>query len=129
MNEKLDKLALNVGRSLLGIYFVLPGVAKFADWQRHVDLMVKHDIPLAEPLLFIAGVANIVLGGLLLANKQVWLAAYACVAYILVINVCLHDFWNYTGVEGAHELQNFVKNLGILAGCLMLASYARTSKH
>ncbi len=128
MNKKLDTVALTVGRSLLGVYFVLPGLAKFASWQMHVDMMVKHNIPLAEPLLFIAGLANLILGGLLLANKQVWLAAYGCVAYILVINLCLHDFWNYTGIEGAHELQNFVKNLGILAGCLVLASYARTSK-
>ena len=129
MNKKLDTVALTVGRSLLGGYFVLPGLAKFASWQMNVDMMVKHNIPLAEPLLFIAGLANLILGGLLLANKQVWLAAYGCVAYILVINLCLHDFWNYTGIEGAHELQNFVKNLGILAGCLVLASYARTSKN
>jgi putative oxidoreductase len=128
MNKKIDTVALTVGRSLLGIYFVLPGLAKFGSWQMHVDLMVKHNIPLAEPLLFIAGIANIVLGGLLLANKQVWLAAYGCAAYIVVINFSLHDFWNYTGVEGAHETQNFAKNVGILAGCLMLASYSRLAK-
>jgi putative oxidoreductase len=27
-------------------------------------------------------------------------------------------------MEGAHELQNFVKNLGILAGLLVLAGYS-----
>ena len=128
MNPKIDAMALTAGRSLLGIYFVLPGLAKFGSWQTHVDLMLRHNIPLAEPLLFIAGLANLILGGLLLANKQVWLAAYGCVAYILVINFCLHDFWNFTGIEGGHETQNFVKNLGILAGCLVLASYSRQAQ-
>jgi putative oxidoreductase len=35
----------------------------------------------------------------------------------------LHDFWNFSGLEGEHEGQNFFKNLGILAGCLMLAGF------
>jgi putative oxidoreductase len=42
---------------------------------------------------------------------------------ILLINVNLHDFWNvYEGVNPERETQNFVKNLGILAGLLVLAA-------
>lgn len=121
----LDKLALATGRILLGLYFILPGLAKFADWQTHIDLMLRHAVPLTGPLLAVAGIANLVLGGLLLANRQVWLAAYGCAAYILVINFALHDFWNFSGMEGRHETQNFVKNLGIFAGCLVLAGFSR----
>jgi putative oxidoreductase len=51
------------------------------------------------------------------------LAAYGCALYIVIINFNLHDFWNFSGMEGQHETQNFVKNLGILAGCLMLAGF------
>jgi putative oxidoreductase len=40
----------------------------------------------------------------------------------------LHDFWNFDGMEGAHELQNFVKNLAVLAGLLVLASTAPKSR-
>ena len=121
--HKADAAALVAGRVLLGLYFVLPGLAKFIDWQTHIELMQRHNIPLADPLLLIAGIANLVLGGLLLANRHVRLAAYGCALYILVINFSLHDFWNFSGIEGAHETQNFVKNLGILAGCLMLAGF------
>ena len=31
-----------VGRVLLGLYFLVPGIAKFADWDRHVTLMETH---------------------------------------------------------------------------------------
>jgi putative oxidoreductase len=35
----------------------------------------------------------------------------------------LHDFWNiYDGVDAERETQNFVKNLGIFAGLLLLAA-------
>ena len=123
--SQLDNAALIIGRSLLGLYFIGPGIAKFLDWQMHVDLMTHHNVPLIEPLLFITAIANLVLGGLLISNRLVWMAAYGCVAYIIVINFYLHDFWNMVGIEAKHEMQNFFKNIGILAGCLMLASYSR----
>ena len=123
--SQLDNVALIIGRSLLGLYFIGPGIAKFLDWQMHVDLMTHHNVPFIEPLLFIAAIANLVLGGLLISNRLVWMAAYGCVAYIIVINFYLHDFWNMVGIEAKHETQNFLKNIGILAGCLMLASYSR----
>ena len=124
-NSQLDNAALIIGRSVLGLYFIGPGIAKFLDWQMHVDLMTHHNVPFIQPLLFIAAIANLVLGGLLISNRLVWLAAYGCVAYIIVINFYLHDFWNMVGIEAKHETQNFFKNIGILAGCLMLASYSR----
>jgi putative oxidoreductase len=35
----------------------------------------------------------------------------------------MHDFWNvYEGLSQAHETQNFVKNLAIMAGLLVLSS-------
>ncbi len=47
----------------------------------------------------------------------------------LLVNFNLHDFWNFSGIEGVHQTQNFVKNLGILAGYLMLAGFmARREK-
>jgi len=128
-HDAINNIALTVGRSLLGLYFVLPGLAKFADWQMHVDLMQRHNVPMIEPLLLVAALANLVLGGLLITKRYVWLAAYGCVAYIVLINFYLHDFWNFSGVEGMHETQNFVKNLGILAGCLMLAGYSRAAQN
>ena len=122
--KKAQLISLRTGQVLLGLYFVLPGLAKFADWQTHIDLMARHNVPFADPLLLIAAIANLVLGGLLIANRHVGYAAYGCAASILVINFSLHDFWNFSGVEGAHETQNFVKNLGIMAGCLILAGFS-----
>ena len=125
-SQRIDEFALPVGRTLLGLYFVLPGFAKFANWPMHIELMHHHNVPFTAPFLLLAGIANLLLGCMLLSNRNVRLAAYGCAVYIIVININLHDFWNFSGIEGAHETQNFVKNLGILAGCLMLAGF--TSK-
>ena len=125
MGREKKPLALHIGRVLLGLYFIVPGISKFADWERHIQLMQHHDIGFTAPLLAVAGVANIILGVLLIANRQLVFAAYVCVFYVLIINFSLHDFWNFTGIEAMHETQNFVKNLAILAGLLVLAGQAQ----
>ena len=122
--QNFDTFSLTAGRILLGLYFVLPGMAKFLDWQTHIDLMGRHNISPAEPLLIVAGVSNLVLGAMLLTGHHLRVSAYGCALYIIIINFNLHDFWNFSGLEGQHEAQNFFKNLGILAGCLMLAGFA-----
>jgi len=112
-----------VGRSLLGLYFLLPGVAKFLDWERHISLMETHEMPLIAPLLVTAGICQIMGGICLLVNRQVVIAALGLAVMVLLININLHDFWNaYEGVNPEREAQNFVKNLGIFAGLLVLAS-------
>ena len=53
------------------------------------------------------------------------LTALGFVVYVLLVNLMLHDFWNdHAGVSSDREMQNFVKNLGILAGLLVLAGQA-----
>ena len=112
-----------VGRSLLGLYFLLPGVAKFLDWERHISLMETHEMPLIAPLLVTAGICQIMGGICLLVNRQVVIAALGLAVMVLLININLHDFWNiYEGVNPEREAQNFVKNLGIFAGLLLLAA-------
>ena len=88
-------------------------------------MMQHHNIPYALPLLYIAGVAQVIGALLLFANHYVRFTSLGFVLYIIVINVLMHDFWHFTGTEAAHELQNFIKNLGILAGLLVLAGMSR----
>jgi putative oxidoreductase len=86
-------------------------------------LMETHGMIMVPVLLALAGIIQIGASICLLINKQVALCALALAGMVLVINVSLHDFWNvYEDVNTQHELQNFVKNLGIFAGLLLLAA-------
>ncbi|WP_220745261.1 DoxX family protein [Shewanella colwelliana] len=114
---------VTIGRVLLALYFLLPGVMKFISWDMHVALMQKHNMVMIPVLLAAAGVFQITAALALLLNRYTGLVSLLLAGLVLVINVSLHDFWNFSGVEGAHEMQNFVKNLGILAGLLVLAGY------
>ncbi|CED56993.1 putative uncharacterized protein, DoxX family [Aliivibrio wodanis] len=120
----MNTLLLTVGRVLLALYFLVPGIMKFVSWDMHIQLMEKHDMPFVPVLLGLAGIFQIGAAILLIANRFTWIVALLLAGLVLVINVSLHDFWNYSGLEGAHEMQNFIKNLGILAGLLVLSGHS-----
>ena len=118
------KLVLtHVGRSLLALYFLLPGIMKFLAWDMHVTLMEDHGMTMVAVLLALAGIVQIGASVCLLLNRQVVICALGLAGMVLLINLNLHDFWNvYEGVDAEHETQNFVKNMGIFAGLLLLAA-------
>ena len=114
---------VHTGRGLLALYFLLPGVMKFIQWDMHIALMETHDMAMAPVLLAVAGVTQVGASVCLFLNKQVVICALGLAAMVLLINLNLHDFWNvYEGVDTKHETQNFFKNMGIFAGLLLLAA-------
>lgn len=122
--SNVNTILLTAGRVLLALYFLVPGLMKFVSWDMHIQLMEKHDMPFVPVLLGLAGIFQIGAAILLIANRFTWIVALLLAGLVLVINVSLHDFWNYTGLEGAHEMQNFIKNLGIFAGLLVLSGHS-----
>ena len=60
----------------------------------------------------------------LLAGYKTQLMAFLLAGLTLVINLFMHDFWNMSeGVQQAHEMQNFIKNLAIMAGLMYVAGH------
>ncbi len=119
----LKNLLINIGRVLLALYFLLPGIGKFIAWDDQVALMEAHDMKMVPVLLAVAGIIQILGSISLLLNKYVVICALGFAAMTILININLHDFWNvYESVNAEREAQNFYKNLGIFAGLLLLAA-------
>jgi len=130
MNPLLDKLSLPMdiaGRVLLGAYFLVPGVTKVVGFAGTLAYMELHGVPFALPLLLLTIPLQVGGGLALIANWNARTAAFLLAGLTLLINVFMHDFWNdYPGGNPQHELQNFIKNLGIFAGLLLLAGRKAT---
>ena len=120
----MSNISVTIGRVLLGLYFLLPGLMKAAAPDQTVAYMESHNIAFAAPLMWIATITNIVGGLLLISGRHVKLVAFGFVIYVLLVNALLHDFWNVGEAMVERETQNFIKNLGILAGLLVLAGFA-----
>jgi len=119
---KLQKLLTTMGSSLLALYFLVPGVLKFVAWSEHIEMMQQHQLPMPTLLLALAGLTQITTALFILFKRHVAWAALYLALLTLAINLGMHDFWNYEGVTAQHETQNFIKNLGIFAGLLLLSA-------
>ncbi|MEO0589246.1 MAG: DoxX family protein [Pseudomonadota bacterium] len=122
----MSNISVTIGRILLGLYFLLPGLMKVAAPEPTITYMESHNIAFAAPLMWIAAITNIIGGLLLISGRHVKLVAFGFVIYVLLVNGLLHDFWNVGEAMVERETQNFIKNLGILAGLLVLAGFAPT---
>ena len=120
----MNTMLLTLGRVLLALYFLVPGIMKFVSWDMHIQLMEKHNMPFVPVLLALAGIFQIVAALMLIANRLTGIVALLLAGLVLVINISLHDFWNFSGLDAAHEMQNFIKNLGIFAGILVLSGHS-----
>ena len=126
LDPLLDRLSRPMdltGRVLLGLYFVVPGLMKVGGFAGTLAYMKLHGVPFALPLLLLTIPLQVGGGLALMANWNTRTAAFLLAGMTLVINVFMHDFWNdYPGGDPQHEIQNFIKNLGIFAGLLLLAA-------
>ena len=119
----MEKTFITIGRGLLGLYFLYPGVTKIPSYNFMVEYMTLHNIPFVTILLPITILLQVVLGLMLMTGYRIKESAIILAVLTLFINFGMHDFWNqYPNTDAGHELQNFVKNLGIFAGLLVLSA-------
>ena len=125
----MEKTFITVGRVLLGLYFLLPGISKIPTYAGTTEYMLLHNIPLATILLPITIVLQVGLGVMLIIGYRIKESALILAALTIFINIGMHDFWNeYPNTDAGHETQNFVKNLAIFAGLLVLSATDRVQQ-
>ena len=125
LNQKIDSLMMVVGRVLLGIYFLLPGLGKILTYSDNIILLTSKGVPLTPIALPLTILIEVILGAMLIVDRYIKMSSMILFALTLLINIFIHDFWNLSGVMQSHEAQNFYKNMGVAAGLLILASTAK----
>ncbi len=123
MMQSLRSLCPLAGRTILGLYFVLPGaLLKILDPAGTSEYMAAHGMVMI-PLFLGLTIALQLGGGLsLILGYRASLSAFLLAGLTLVISLVMHDFWSVEdALQRAHETQNFVKNLGIMGGLLAIA--------
>lgn len=125
----MEKIYITTGRILLGLYFLYPGITKIPRYDFMVEYMSLHNISLINILLPVTIVIQIVFGLMLIAGYRIKESAIVLAGLTIFINLGMHDFCNeYPNTNASHEMQNFVKNLGIFAGLLVLIGANKVSQ-
>lgn len=115
--------SLLTGRFLLGMYFVVFGLFKIPGYSATTEYMANHDVPLIAVLLPVTIILQVGLGTALIIGFRARIAGFLLAGVTLMISLFMHDFWTMAeGMERSHETQNFIKNMGIMAGLLIVAA-------
>jgi putative oxidoreductase len=110
------------GRWLLAAYFALPGLMKVFDFDGTAAYMAAHGMVLVPVFLVLTIVMQIGGAFCLAVGYRVRLTSFLLAGLVLVISCVMHDFWNITdALQQQHETQNFIKNMAIMAGLMVLA--------
>jgi putative oxidoreductase len=122
MNDSSRYTSL-VGRIFLSIVFLLSGVMKITAFSQILPMMQAKGFPLPGVSLGIAAAVELIGAALLITGYQARLSAWVLFVYLIVATFVFHNFWAAQGMEQQTQLINFLKNVAIMGGLLMVAAF------
>ena len=119
MKNNTDIL-LPLGRAALGVLFFVSGLLKIGGFAGVAGYMASQGLPIANILL--VGVIILEVGGglLMITGWQARLEALALALFLIPTTVVFHAFWAADAAHYQDQLTNFLKNLSIFGGMLLL---------
>jgi len=118
--QNTSKLSYPAGRAFLGALFFISGINKILGFSYVAGWMTSSGLPFA-PLLLAATIAIEVGGGLMLITG--WQARWAALAiglFLIPTTFVFHAFWSADAASYQNQLTQFLKNLAILGGMLLV---------
>ena len=114
-----------LARLLISAIFVQGAFGKITGWSGQAAYMKSRGLP--PPLIpAMLGIALVIetLGVLsLLTGLWARAAAFIMFLYLGAVSVLLHNFWTMSAMQGGMMQTQFLKNVGIMGGLLMIAAY------
>jgi putative oxidoreductase len=119
-----------IGRVLLSVVFILSGYAKAIDpsgilaspGTKHFMDLVAGGAPAPLWLGYLIAAIELLGGLAVLLGFQTRLAAWGLFIWVIIATYLGHPFWTMEGAARAANQVQFLKNLAILGGLLLLAS-------
>ena len=116
-----SKWQLVLGRVLLSAIFILSGLGKLPHFHDIAGMMASKGIPLASVALVITLLIEIGGGLLLLTGYKARYAALVIALWLIPVTLVFHHFWGIPADQQQEQMVNFLKNVAIMGGLLVLA--------
>ena len=123
MNTPIQNVTILVGRILLGLLFILSGFGKIAGFEGTVGYIASQHLALPTVLAVLTIVVELGGGLALMAGLYTRQAVVALAVFSLLTAVVFHNFWAAPQGEQMMQQINFMKNLAIAGGMLVVAAF------
>ncbi|HEV7574674.1 MAG TPA: DoxX family protein [Caldimonas sp.] len=119
----LQSSTVLVGRVLLGLIFVLSGFAKISGFDGTAGYIASKGMPLPQLVAALTIVVELGGGLALMAGLYTRQIVVVLAVFTLLAGVIFHNFWAAPPAEHMAQQINFLKNLSIAGGMLVLAAF------
>ena len=120
---KAQQFAALGARILLVVIFIFSGISKIGGWEGTSQFMAAQGMPLV-PFFLVGAIALNLVGGLsvLVGYRARW-GAFLLVVFLVPTTFIFHDFWALEGAAASMQRIQFLKNLSLLGGLLMVVAF------
>lgn len=112
-----------LGRICLSLVFIWAAFAKIMNLEGTMGYMTSKHLPFALILLPLAILVQMAGAIFLLSGYKTRIGAWMLILFIIPAAIIFHDFWNLRGHERLTEQILFMKDLAILGGLMIIASF------
>jgi len=122
MTVQKDWAAL-LGRIVLAVIFVVSGFGKLTGFDGTVGYIAGKGLPVPQLLAAVSILIELGAGlAIVIGWKTRW-AALAFIVFLIVITPIFHNYWAVPQEQMMGQQINFMKNLSILGGFLLLLGF------
>jgi len=120
MNSTNDITSL-AGRILMSVIFLISGFFKVGGYAQMVGYATAVHLPMPGVAIAVAAAVELGCGLAILAGFKTRFAAWLLFLYLLPVTYVFHNFWAVQGQEQQMQMVNFLKNVAIMGGLLVLS--------
>jgi putative oxidoreductase len=122
-NPAIADTAALIGRILLAILFIKSGWGKIGGFEQTAGYMASKGLPMAEVLLVITILLELVGGAMLVVGYKARWAALAFAAWLVPVTLVFHQFWGIPAEQVQNQTNHFFKNVAIFGGMLVVFAF------
>ncbi len=123
MNSNTQHLAALAGRILLAVIFLISGFGKITGYDGTAGYMAAKGLPMIGVLLPLTILTELGGGIALVAGFKARWVALLLAGFTLLAAIIFHDFWAAEAAQKMGQQINFLKNVAITGGMLMVFAF------
>lgn len=123
-----SKVSYPLARAFLGALFLISGAFKIADFSGVAAYMASAGLPMVLVLLVITIAIEVGAGMSLITGWKAFYGAAILALFLIPTTVIFHAFWSADAANFSNQLTNFLKNLAILGGMVLVIERERGPK-
>ncbi|MEO8188430.1 MAG: DoxX family protein [Burkholderiaceae bacterium] len=122
MSRTSDALSL-IGRIFLAVIFVLSGFGKISGFEGLVGQIASKGFPAAQVFAVATIVIEVGVALLLIAGWKARWAAFLLAVFTAIVTFFFHNFWAVPEAQKMMQQVEFLKNLALIGGLLMVVAF------